>query len=580
MRLARSSLLGCCLACVLVVGVAGAGLAQTATNVQDGENSSRTHQAGDASAGQAITGQVVGVSSGGGSSVNATNSTDNSTAQSGDATARNHANTFAGQRVAGASSAPPGPPSVTAANRQTGDNINTVSQSANASTGDGIAGQVIGVATTGGPSSIVASNTTTNSDVFTGDASTDNSATAFAGQSINDVLDTSTVIGCTFFCLGIGSAKAVVDATNEQTGDNSARSSQSSHASTGDGVAGQVIGASTSGGSSRIDARNTSTDVDVVTGDADASNHATMLAGLAIGNLTASATVLGCIALCFFFDTATSVVAATNSQTGDNAARPRQSASASTGDGVAGQIIGAATSGGSSEIVASNLTRRADVTTGDADAHNSATAFAGEDIRGVTSSADAFGCFFVCGGFGFASATAVAANSQTGDNVARASQVANASSGDGVGGQVIGAATRGGSTSVDAANRTEDSNIFSGDADASNSSHTSAGLSIATLTATANGLGCFFVICIPVPGIVATTATNTQVGDNSRSASQAANASSGDAVGGQIIAVSSTGATVVRLSNSTTGTTTQSGGADEDNSDNSFVGLAIFGGLV
>jgi hypothetical protein len=470
---------------------------------------------------------------------------------------------------------------LTALNAQTGDNRARTRQSSRASTGDGIAGQIIGASTSGGSSSIVASSTSRNVGVFTGDADSQNHSTTFAGESISDLFDSVTAQGCVANCEALATATAVLTATNRQTGDNTSSSSQSSHASTGDGVAGQVIAASTSGGSSRIDARNDSSDSEVSTGNADASNHATSASGLEITDVTATALATGCFVDCIFADTATAQVSATNTQTGDNTSRPRQSASASTGEGVAGQVIDASTSGGSNTIVASNTSRRVDVATGDADAHNSATASAGLAINGVTSTAQALGCFDACGGIGIATATAVASNTQTGDNVARVSQAAHASTGDGVAGQDIGAVTRGGATHVDATNRTEDSNVMTGDGDASNSSHTSAGLSVVSVSATATGVGCLG-LCIPVPAFAtaSTTATNNQTGNNSRSASQAANASSGDAVGGQVVAVSSTGPVTVRLSNTSTNTNTESGLADEDNSDNAFVGLAIGGVIV
>src|SRR5205807_6697386 len=68
----------------------------------------------------------------------------------------------------------------TAANTQTGDNRATVSQSAPATSGDGVAGQVIG-AVSAGASSIDATNHSTNSSVETGDATSANTADPFVG---------------------------------------------------------------------------------------------------------------------------------------------------------------------------------------------------------------------------------------------------------------------------------------------------------------------------------------------------------------------------------------------------------------
>src|SRR5439155_17331435 len=59
-----------------------------------------------------------------------------------------------------------------AANAQDGDNRLTSSQSASGTTGDGVAGEVIGAVTSaGGSTSIVGANTSTDSSVETGDVS-------------------------------------------------------------------------------------------------------------------------------------------------------------------------------------------------------------------------------------------------------------------------------------------------------------------------------------------------------------------------------------------------------------------------
>src|SRR5205807_5051544 len=110
-------------------------------------------------------------------------------------------------------------------------------------------GQVIGVVGSGGSTSIVASNTSNNVDVVTGDANATNDANAFVGLDASGISNFDSVTGCFGTCRGLGvTATAAVNVANNQTGDNRGRISQASNAQTGDGVAGQVIGAVTSGG--------------------------------------------------------------------------------------------------------------------------------------------------------------------------------------------------------------------------------------------------------------------------------------------------------------------------------------------
>src|SRR5439155_6317785 len=102
-------------------------------------------------------------------------------------------------------------------------------------------------------------------------------------------------------------------------------------------VAGQVIGA-VSAGATSIDASNTSSGVDVTTGDARADNSASFVTGLdatgfdivgggpiSLGDVSDSSclTILGC-----------------NFQDGNNRTSYTQSATATSGDGVAGEVIG------------------------------------------------------------------------------------------------------------------------------------------------------------------------------------------------------------------------------------------------
>src|SRR5207237_1064701 len=141
-------------------------------------------------------------------------------------------------------------------------------QAATASTGDGVAGQVLG-SVSAGRTSIDARNRSSNSDVTTGDANAADHISGFAGQNSCGG-DTGTI------------AADIIDANggcNIQEGDNRATNNQTSNASTGDGVAGQVIGA-VSAGATSIDARNRSASTDVTTGDATATDALSAFVGL------------------------------------------------------------------------------------------------------------------------------------------------------------------------------------------------------------------------------------------------------------------------------------------------------------
>src|SRR5438309_747285 len=168
---------------------------------------------------------------------------------------------------------------------------------------------------------------------------------------------------------------------------------------TGDGVAGQVIGAVTApGGSSSIVAANTSDNVDVTTGEAKSANVSDAFVGLegeasatALNVLSTTATnVVNCSggATCSptqsnstttaIAATSTVVATAANTQTGDNRATVSQSAPATSGDGVAGQVIGAVSAGASS-IGGAHHSTHATVETRDATSNNAADTFSGLD---------------------------------------------------------------------------------------------------------------------------------------------------------------------------------------------------------
>jgi hypothetical protein len=555
----------------------------TGTNVQDGSNRATTNQRGTGKSGDAVGGQVSGVVSSGRTSVDARNTSSNSDVTSGDVTGDNHSASFTGLNANDISG--PRGTDVTnsdAVNLQNGDNRYSLTQAATLSTGDGVAGQVIGAVTAaGGSTSIVAANRSDNVDVTTGDAKGGNDAHAFTGQNAIECEVTANGQGGSAFC---PSSPALADisnssAVNLQDGNNRQTSRQSANASTGDGVAGQVIG-SVSGGRTSIDANNSSTDVSVDTGDANANNDLSSFVGQDFLDCEATSNGSDGTASCGGDAGASDVTNsdAANVQDGNNSATQNQSANATSGDGVAGEVIGAVTSaGGSTSIVAANTSADSDVSTGNADAANDATSFVGQDFTDCEATVNGSGGNATCESANAADVVnADAVNLQDGDNRATQSQSANAATGDGVAGQVIGAVSAG-ATSIDATNTSRDVSIDTGDADATNGSDLFVGQNALECEARSNGSD-GTATCGGALGTVdvsSVTAVNVQDGNNRATASQAANATSGDGVGGQVIgAVTSAGGSAsVVAANTPTYTDITTGDADASNDLTAFVGL-------
>jgi hypothetical protein len=432
---------------------------------------------------------------------------------------------------------------VNADNLQEGDNRSTFSQSANATTGDGVAGQVIGAVTSaGGSTSIVAANVTKDSSVETGPAKATNSLAAFTG--LNDTDQTTSVVAeIVNSCNGI-----LGGCDNVQQGDNRSTGRQSATANSGDGVAGQVIGA-VSGGATSIDASNTSEGVDVQTGKADSSNEAATFVGLNESDSTTSI-------LADVKDSCKS--GCDNVQEGDNRATYNQTASSTSGDGVGGEVIGVVTSaGGSASVVAANRTTDTDIETGDAKSTNDLAAFVGlqESPSPTAITSELSG---TCGGG--------CENVQQGDNRLSANQTATSHTGDGVGGQVLGVVSAG-RASLDATNHTTDSSVETGSADATNHAAEFVGLNDSPTTTVGGG-----PLASDASGV---NAENLQEGDNHKTLSQTADATSGDAVAGQVAGVvtSAGGTASVVLDNTSTDIDAQSGKGHFDNTDAGFVGL-------
>ncbi|MEX0873318.1 MAG: hypothetical protein WD646_13355 [Actinomycetota bacterium] len=537
----------------LALGSTSIGSAVLAQNNQTGDNSSETDQSGSATSGDAVGGQVVGVVSAGDSSVDATNRSEDVDIETGDTTGSNAVDNFTGQlsvdtivaeviddggEITGA----------TGANIQDGDNTTDIVQAADATSGDGVGGQVIGVVTSaGGSADVVAANTSEDVDIETGDADADNFLEAFVGQLADNAVITQTIAGA-----GVISGDT---AANLQTGDNELSSDQSATAASGDGVGGQVLGI-VSAGDASVDATNSSTDVDIDTGDADADND---VFDAFVGQLSEGSSVIdqdpG--------DGEISGDTAHNLQDGDNSADLVQAADATSGDGVGGQVIGVVTSaGGSADVVAANTSEDVDIDTGDADADNDIVPFVGQ-------LADNAVIVQVVAGEGVISGD-TAANLQTGDNELDADQAATATTGDGVGGQVLGIVSAG-EASVDATNSSTDVDIDTGDADADNFLDTFVGqLSEAA------------VIEQLIEGdaeITGDTAANIMDGDITSDVAQSANAVSGDAVAGQVAGVvtSAGGSADLVLANTSEDVDAESGESDFDNDSSEFVGQQIVG---
>ena len=157
--------------------------------VQEGNNRLTLSQSATSSTGDGVAGQVLGVVSAGAASLDATNRTDDSSVTTGDTTASNTSSAFVGLNDGGALSigaVTADISGVTTENLQEGDNRKTLSQSADASSGDAVAGQVSGVVTSaGGSASVVVANTSTGIDATTGEAVFDNTDAAFVGVNLS-----------------------------------------------------------------------------------------------------------------------------------------------------------------------------------------------------------------------------------------------------------------------------------------------------------------------------------------------------------------------------------------------------------
>jgi hypothetical protein len=178
----RELLLRLICAVVVVATTVSVGPVAAASNVQHGDNEDESDQSGEGSSGDAVGGQVIGVTSSGDASVDATNESRDSTATSGDAEGTNTNLAFVGQTDSGVELDAADLTVTAATNAQEGDNAADVAQSSDVVTGDATAGQIAGVVTApGGTADLVLANSSIGVDAESGDAGFDNGSATIVG---------------------------------------------------------------------------------------------------------------------------------------------------------------------------------------------------------------------------------------------------------------------------------------------------------------------------------------------------------------------------------------------------------------
>lgn len=171
--------------------------------LNEGDSEGQVDQNGSASSGDGVAGQVAGVVSAGDASVDATNRSDDVEVETGNATGTNTADLhvragigFDGgpnNRQCNSEGFAQLDDNATGSPAQTndgncanvGDAEGEVGQSADAASGDGVGGQVIGVVTSaGGSADLVLSNESTDSEVESGEGDFSNDTNTFADSGI------------------------------------------------------------------------------------------------------------------------------------------------------------------------------------------------------------------------------------------------------------------------------------------------------------------------------------------------------------------------------------------------------------
>jgi len=160
-----------------------------------------------------------------------------------------------------------------AANSQEGDNRSMTDQSGDGTSGDSVAGQVAGVVS-GGNTSVDATNATDHSDASSGDARGTNTSSTITGPNAISGCSSLTVDTCTADLFSPGAI------ANGQEGDNRSQTNQSANTTSGSAVAGEVVGVVTSaGGSADVVLANSSTFVDISSGDSRFDNSTNTIVG-------------------------------------------------------------------------------------------------------------------------------------------------------------------------------------------------------------------------------------------------------------------------------------------------------------
>jgi len=186
-------------------GDASANQSQGDNCVNEGDSDGEVEQGGSASSGDGVAGQVAGVVSAGDASVDATNRSDDVEVDTGDATGTNNAtlDTRAGIgfnagfateeevpcRLNGNAEAGDDDTDATQTNGglclNSGDADGAIGQTADAASGDGVGGQVIGVVTSaGGSADLVLDNESSDAEVESGDGDFTNDSDAFVDAGI------------------------------------------------------------------------------------------------------------------------------------------------------------------------------------------------------------------------------------------------------------------------------------------------------------------------------------------------------------------------------------------------------------
>jgi hypothetical protein len=438
----------------------------SAAIIQEGDNDGSIDQSATADSGDAASGQIIGFVGAGITDIVASNDSVDSDAESGDAEAHNTVDDAeVGNLVtfAGCDTCPPPLQqdilgSITAAVVHEGDNDQSIDQSADATSGDALAGaQVIGaVNSSTGRTSIDATNRSRDADAKSGDSD--------ATNSIGLAASGNAALGVSPTCCGAEAdiTGEDIDAVIIQEGDNDQSIDQAADASSGDALAGAEVIGSVDNGSSEIVASNDSVDANAESGDADANNS---VEDAETGNLV---TFAAACTDCFSDspvdeDISAGSLSAVNIHEGDNDQSIDQLADASSGDALAGtQVIGSVTGpGGDTSIDGTNRSRDADAETGDADAVNSiglaAVGDAAIDVPPDDGLADIGGD------------NVRGVNIHEGDNDQSLDQKALATTGDALGGSQVTGVVSGGRTSVVVSNDGMHADVTSGDSTFRNS---------------------------------------------------------------------------------------------------------------